>query len=121
MNARLLLLIALLLNAGLHAEPKEESKPASTNLRFMSYDIDAKNPRHTRFFINDGNRTYFVGVGDRIPKTAFQVQTFERKTQPKANSTVEEDVSELTLINVETKEAKVLSIQRRFIDGAPVK
>ena len=121
MITRLLLLIGLLLNGGICAEPKEESKPATMNLRFMSYDINPKNPKDITVSINDGNRTYFVAMRGRIPNTVFQVQTFDHKTRPKADGTGNEDVSEVTLINVETKESKVLSIQRGPIDGTPRK
>ena len=43
MIARLLLVIALLLNCGICVESKVESKPADTDLRFLSvsYDIEA--------------------------------------------------------------------------------
>ena len=121
MISRLLLLVALLLDCGICAESKEESKPANSNLRFMSYDINPKNPKDITVSINDGHRTQFVEVGSRIPKTDFQVQKFERKTRPRTDGTGDEDVSELTLINVETKETKVLSIGQGPINGVPGK
>jgi hypothetical protein len=112
MITRSLLLIGLLITCGLQAESKEGPKPAATKLRFMSYDVDRKNPKKitVSISVSTKDRTYFVEVGDPIPGTTFQVQTFEKKTRPRIDRTGDEDLSELTLINVETKEVTVLTI-----------
>jgi len=83
-------------------------------LRFMSYDINPKNPKDVTVGINTvdrGGRTHFKEMGQDIPTTKFKVEKFEKKEAPGADGTVN-DVSELTVLNKENQELLVLPLNK---------
>ncbi len=78
-------------------------------LRFMTYDTNRAG-RVDSVQINTldrGNKSMFVTLGEDIPGTRFKTLTFEKKEVPDVDNT-KKDVSELTIINNETKETLVL-------------
>jgi len=79
-------------------------------LRFMSYDVNPKNPNDITVAVNTvdrGGRTYFLPIKPAepkeadIPNTKFRVEKFEKKEAPGDDGT-KKDVSELTVINKDT-------------------
>jgi hypothetical protein len=73
-------------------------------LRFMSYDINPKDPKDITVQINtidSGNRTKYIKVGEDIPATKFKTEKFEQKEVPGKDGTTK-DASELTIKNKET-------------------
>jgi hypothetical protein len=94
-------------------------QPASTakpTLRFGAYDGDPKKtvPKDMAFQImrlDVRQPSQFLKLGNIIKGTKFKLTKFEFKTRPNPKGD-EEDVSELTITNVETKEAAILVIGR---------
>jgi hypothetical protein len=83
-------------------------------LRFMSYDINPKNPKDVTVGINTvdrGGRTHFKLIGEDIPGTKFKVEKFEKKEAP-GNDGTTNDVSELTVLNKENREPLVLQLNK---------
>ena len=54
----------------------------------------------------------FLKIGDKVANTKFKLEKFEYKTQPNPNTGEHEDVSELTIVNVETNEPVILILNR---------
>jgi hypothetical protein len=83
--------------------------------KFQAYDGDWKTaPEKMEFQINPldaGGRTEFVKIGDTISGTKFKVTKFEFKEVP-AETGVNKDVSELTVVNSETGEAVTLVLDK---------
>lgn len=83
-------------------------------LRFMSYDINPRNPKDITVAINTvdrGGRTHFLQLGTDIPATKFKIEKFEKKEAPGADGTTN-DVSELTVLNKDNNETLVLPLNR---------
>lgn len=81
-------------------------------LKFMSYDINPKNPKDITVQVNTvdrGGRTRFVPIGEQIPETPYKTQKFEKKEKPGKDGTVD-DISELTIINPTTGKVVVLPL-----------
>lgn len=78
-------------------------------LRLMSYDANKAGKVDTVQIntIDRGNRSMFIPLGEDIPGTKFKTISFEKKEVPDQDGT-KKDVSELTIINTETKETLVL-------------
>ena len=78
-------------------------------LRLMSYDANkaGKVDNVQMNTLDLRNQTMFVPLGEDIPGTHFKTVSFERKEVPDKDGT-KKDVSELTIINNETKETLVL-------------
>ncbi len=96
-------------------------------LRFDAYDGDLKKDKIEAFTfqVNTrdlGGKTQFVKIGDAIVGTKFKVQMFERKTRLNQTTGVEQDISELTLLNVETDAPiqLVLNEEKNFPDSYAV-
>lgn len=82
-------------------------------LLFNSYDGDPKKdkPEAMSFQINTldlRQPTEFLKIGDTVRNTKFKIEKFDFKTQVNPKTSVDEDVSELTLLNTETQEHIVL-------------
>ena len=83
---------------------------------FQAYDgIPNKDPLDKfTFQINTvlKKRTEFLNLGDMVPGTNFKLEKFEYKTQLNPNTGAQEDISELTLRNIETKAPIILVLNR---------
>jgi hypothetical protein len=80
-------------------------------LKFQSYDIDPKRPENNTFALNTvtlRSPTEFLKIGDKVPRTNYKVEKFEQKNKVNPNTGIEDDVSELTLLNLETNETVTL-------------
>jgi hypothetical protein len=107
---------------------KKESHPAYTTklflnrwikvpfrLKFQAADGDPKTPERMEFQINPldaGARSEFVKIGDPIAGTKFKVVKFQPKEEPNKSTGENEDVSELTVVNVETNEPVTLVLNK---------
>jgi hypothetical protein len=79
-------------------------------LKFMSADVDAKNPKNTRMQINMLDLrmpTQYVPLGADVAGTHFATVSYEEKTEPGPDGT-SLDVSELTILNKKTGEKLIL-------------
>jgi hypothetical protein len=88
-------------------------------LLFNAWDGDVKKPETLEFQINTVDvhqPTQFVKIGDQIAGTKFKVLSFESKTITNKATGSTEDVSELTVQNVETHD-KVLLIMEKIADS----
>jgi hypothetical protein len=88
--------------------------PAVFRLIFQSYDGDPKQPQNMSFQINTLDRrqpSEFLKIGETIPGTKWKLLKFESKTK-KGRDADDVDVSELTVINTETKETAVMVITK---------
>jgi hypothetical protein len=98
-------------------DKKEKPAPPAGSqfrIKFQAYDGDPKKPGSMAFQINTldvRQPTVFIMLGDTIPKTKLRLAKFEQKHFSGPN-TEEDDISELTVVNVETKEATVLVISK---------
>jgi hypothetical protein len=83
-------------------------------LRFMSYDVNPRNPQDVTVAINTvdrGGRTHFLEMGKDIPNSKFKIEKFEKKEAPGADGT-KLDVSELTVRNKDNQELLALPLNR---------
>ena len=113
---------ALLMVFGMFAPSAQaDDKPAAAHapfhLMFNSYDGDPKKdaPDKFSFGINTidlKQPSEFLKIGDIVRKTKWKLAKFEYKSALNAKTGEPEDVSELTLINTETKENLVLILNR---------
>lgn len=88
-------------------------------LKFQAYDLDPKHPEKNTFQINTMDLrqpTEFLPIGATISRTKFKVDSFAQKNAMNPKTGVEEDVSELTLLNTETNE-KVTLILNKITDS----
>ena len=89
-------------------------------LRYQSDNGDRKNPATLEFQINTldlRQASQFLKLGDMVENTKFRLEKWEEKSQPNPNTPgVDDDVSELTLLNTETQETVVL-IKERITDS----
>jgi hypothetical protein len=84
-------------------------------LKFQAYDGDPAKPESMTFQINAidlRQPTEFLQIGQQIANTKFKLESFAKKTVMNPNIGVEEDVSELTLRNVETNDAVSLILNK---------
>jgi hypothetical protein len=83
--------------------------------KFQAYDGSPKAPEKMEFQINPldaGGRTEFVKIGDTISGTKFKVIKFEFKETLNPGTGVNEDVSELTVVNSETSDSVTLVLNK---------
>jgi hypothetical protein len=102
------------------ASPGARAKP---DLRFASYDGDPRPNQKAIIFqiINHDHhrQSSLIMLGERVPRTKFDLTKFEFKTRPTPAGN-DEDISELTLTHAETKEAMVLVLaSKRPVRAAP--
>jgi hypothetical protein len=71
---------------------------------------NAKDPASLDFQINAGlnTPTQFLKIGDMVAGTKYKLDHFEEKSQVNQATNATDDVSELTLINIETNDPVVL-------------
>lgn len=84
-------------------------------LKFQAYDGDPAKPESMTFQINTMDLrqpSAFLGIGQMIENTKFKLESFALKNVMNPNIGFEEDVSELTLRNVETNDAVVLVLNK---------
>src|ERR1051325_760896 len=91
--------------------------PVPFRLLFNAYDNDPANvPVESLSFqintIDLGQRTEFLKLGEMVPNTKYKLSKFQFKTQKNESLGIDEDVSELTVENVETKEEIILVYQK---------
>jgi hypothetical protein len=82
---------------------------------FNAYDGDPQKPESMSFQINTldlRGSTMFLSLGDMVTNTKFKLDSFAYKTSKNPSTDVEEDVSELTLLNTETNEKITLVVTR---------
>lgn len=88
-------------------------------LKYQADDGDPKQPEGMTFQINPldaGGRTKFVKYGETIEGTKFKVSKYEHKEKMNAAIQENEDVSELTVENIENGE-KVILIKNKVVDS----
>ncbi len=90
-------------------------------LLFNAYDGDPKKDKIDKFAFQINTMdlrqpSEFLKIGEKVTNTRFKLEKFEYKTQHNPKTDEEEDVSELTVVNVETDE-KVILIQGRVTDS----
>lgn len=81
------------------------------NLIFMGYDGDPAKPDTLNFQINAASLsqpTQFLKLGQPVEGSKYRAEKFESKTKLNPSTGLDEDVSELTLLNTESNEAVVL-------------
>jgi hypothetical protein len=103
----LLLLVLLGLVAALSAADSTVPR-----LVFASYNGDPKKPESLDFQINTLDRTSptrFHKLGETIEGTKWKIESFEHKVRRDVQGR-EEDISELKLRNLETKQTVVLPL-----------
>ena len=81
-------------------------------LLFQSYNGDPKKPAEMDFQINAGRRTEFLKLGEKVSGSTYRLEKFELKSQKNPKTEVDEDVSELTMLNTETNEPVTLVLAR---------
>jgi len=96
--------------------PPQQTPPSPVPFRliFQSYDGEPQQPKNMSFQIDRLDRrqpSEFLKIGEMIPNTKWKLLKFEWKTLKRPN-TEETDVSELTVINTETKETAVMVITK---------
>ena len=128
---RAIVVTALLFAAGSaqQAAPETPAQPtpatkAPFRLVFKAYDGDPKKDPIEKFSfqvdtIDLRQPSAFLGVDDLIAHTPFKLNQFTYKSHLNAKTGEEEDVSELTLINVKTGKTVVL-ILNKVVDAAAV-
>jgi hypothetical protein len=84
-------------------------------LLFQAYDGDPKKPKEMTFQINAvdrGRRTEFLKLGEKVGNTPYRLEKFELKTLMNDKTGVEDDVSELTVMNTETQDSVALVLAK---------
>ncbi len=120
---------ALLMVFGMPApNVRADEKPAAAHvpfrLLFNAHDFDPKlgKPEKAEFQINTMDLrqpSEFLKIGETITKTKWKLAKFEFKTRLNPETKEEDDVSELTLVNTETKQEVVLILNRVTDTAAP--
>ena len=100
--------------------PDQQPK-ASLPVRFMAYDSDAPKAGSAMTFQVNGSRTEFLKLGERIFGSRLKLLKFTYKTRRNEKLQEDEDVSELTLVNVETGKSVILVLKGKAADVAEVK
>jgi hypothetical protein len=75
-----------------------DSEPGKTDPKDITFQIERRDVRHS---------SQFLKLGDIVANTKFKLTQFQRKVV-QMPSGAENDISELTLVNTETKEVIVL-------------
>ena len=85
-------------------------------LVFKAYDGDPKKPQPGDGYqvntLDLRGPSEYLKIGEMVGKTKFKLIKFEYKVKPNPNTGESEDISELTLENVETKEPVALILNR---------
>jgi hypothetical protein len=86
-------------------------------LLFNAYDGDPKKDKIDKFSfqintIDLRQPSEFLKIGEKVTNTKFKLEKFEYKSQLNPNTGEQEDVSELTITNVETDEKIILVLNR---------
>ncbi len=86
-------------------------------LLFKAYDGDPKTGTPDKFeyqldTIDFRQPSQFLRLGAAVANTKFKLEKFEYKTKPNPSTGEHEDVSELTIVNEETKEPVILILNR---------
>lgn len=84
-------------------------------LKFQAYDGEVARPAGMTFQINTlslKQPSEFLKIGDTVANTKFKLIKFQFKEQPNAATGEKDDVSELTLLNTETSEEVVLTLNK---------
>jgi hypothetical protein len=87
--------------------------------KYLADDGDPKAPESMTFQINPldaGGRTKFVKIGDMIEGTKFKVISFEFKEMLNPRTQEKDNVSELTVENIETGD-KVALVKGKVVDS----
>ena len=87
----------------------------------MAYDSDAPKAGSAMTFQVNGSRTEFLKLGERIFGSRLKLLKFTYKTRRNEKLQEDEDVSELTLVNVETGKSVILILKGKAADVAEVK
>ena len=90
-------------------------------LLFNAYDGDPKKDKSDKFSFQINTMdlrqpSEFLKIGEKVTNTKFKLEKFEYKTQLNPKTEEQEDVSELTVVNVETDE-KIILVQGRVTDS----
>lgn len=86
-------------------------------LLFNAYDGDPKTDKIDKFAfqlntIDLKQPSEFLKIGETVKNTKFKLDKFEYKTQLNPKTGEQEDISELTIVNVETREPVILILNR---------
>lgn len=84
-------------------------------LLFQAYDGDPKKQKEMTFQINAvdrGRRTEFLKLGEKVGNTPYRLEKFEVKMAMNDKTGVEDDVSELTVLNTETQDSVALVLAK---------
>ena len=132
MRVPLLTLLLALAPFSLHADPEKAAPPTPAGntpfrLLFNSYDGDPKGPGTMTFQVNTVDLkqpSSFIAIGDMISKTKLKLERFTHKTRRNEQLGEDEDVSELTVKNVETGKFVILILGKStdvaaIMDPAP--
>jgi len=82
---------------------------------FKSWDGDRSNQKEMTFQINTldfQQPTMFLKLGEPVPNSKFKLESFKFNEVPNAAKGYNEDLSELTLVHVETKKPVVLILAK---------
>jgi len=85
----------------------DPTKTASKDMSFLLSWLDSKKPSE------------FLKLGDRIADTPFRLSKFEYKMRHDSQTGVDEDASELTLVNSTGSQAVILTIPKP-VNAPPV-
>jgi hypothetical protein len=80
-------------------------------LLFQAYDGDPKKPAEMQFQINAidrGRKTEFLKLGDKVTNSNYRLEKFDFKEIVNPSTDARTDVSELTVLNIETNDTVVL-------------
>ena len=99
----------------------DQPPKASLSVRFMSYDGDALKAGAAMTFQINGSRTEFLKLGERIFGSRLKLLKFTHKTRRNEKLQEDEDVSELTLVNVETGKSVLLVLSAKATDVSEIK
>jgi hypothetical protein len=110
-----LLLMVAVFTSSLAAPPStpatDQSTAQKSRIIFKSYDGRPDRPEKMSFQVSTldiKQPTNFLKLGERIPKTLLDLVSFTAKERPNPKTGDPEDVSELTVKNVETGESAVM-------------
>lgn len=82
---------------------------------FQGYNGDPAKPAEMDFQINAvdrGRRTEFLKLGEKVSGSTYRLEKFELKSRKNPKTDVDEDVSELTMLNTETNDSVTLVLAR---------
>ena len=121
----LILVFALNSSTGVTASPEKADQPNDVpktrlGLVFKGYDGDPAKPETINFQINSlssAQPVQFLKLGERISSTKFKLDKFTYKTRRDPTTGADQDVSELTIINAETKQPVVLVLNKVLETG----